>query len=56
MVKKNTLEKLKNNICFCLKRDKDIPIIECEAGDCKRFKSCMQKSNRELDKEMSKNG
>lgn len=56
MVKKNTLKKLMDNICVCLKKDEDIPIIECQGADCKRFKSCMQKSNREIDKEMSKNG
>ena len=44
----NTIEKLKNDICYCLKKEKHITIQECSAPDCNRFKSCMKKSNREL--------
>lgn len=56
MVKKNTVKKLMDNICVCLKKDEDIPISDCVGADCNRFKSCTQKCNREIDKEMSKNG
>jgi hypothetical protein len=44
----NTVEKLKNDICYCLKKEEDIKIQECTAPNCSRFKKCMKKCNREL--------
>lgn len=44
----NTIEDLKNDICYCLKKEKKIKIQECTAPECSRFKGCMKKSNKEL--------
>lgn len=51
MAKKTTIKKLQKNKCYCLKQDKDISLIECNV-DCHRFKSCMKKTNNEIDKQM----
>lgn len=52
MVFKNTINKLQENKCYCLKRDTDIVLSECELGECHRFKACMKKANNEFDKQM----
>lgn len=50
---KTTLNKLKKNRCYCIKRDKDIPLSKCDIPECIRFKSCLKKTNREIDGEMN---
>ena len=55
-MKKTTLKKLANNKCYCLKKDKDINLKKCSLFDCNRWKKCMQKTNREIDKEVQKGG
>lgn len=52
MAKKTTIKKLQKNKCYCLKRDKDISLDECEISDCHRWKACMKKSNNEISKQM----
>lgn len=57
MAKKTTIKKLQKNKCYCLKRDKDISLKKCDMADCHRFKSCIRKTNNEIDKQMGgKNG
>ena len=48
MTKKTTLNKLKNNQCYCTKRDEDIAIKDCDAFECKRWKKCMKKTNNDV--------
>ena len=50
---KTTLNKLKKNRCYCIKRDKDIPLSKCDIPNCIRFKSCLKKTNRDIDGEMN---
>ena len=57
MAKKTTINKLKKDICYCLKRDDDISLKECDISDCHRWKSCMKKTNNEINKQMgNRNG
>ena len=41
-----TLNKLANNKCYCLKKDKDISLKKCTLFNCNRWKKCMQKTKR----------
>lgn len=52
MAKKTTLKKLQNNKCYCLRREEDISLKDCTMADCHRFKSCMNKTNNEINKQM----
>ena len=52
MVKKTTLKKLQKNKCYCLRRDEDISLKECDINECHRWKACMKKTNNEIDKQM----
>lgn len=54
MAKRTTIKKLQKNMCYCLKREEDISLDLCQIGDCHRFKSCLNKTNNDIDKEMEK--
>ena len=43
-----TLEKLKINKCYCLKKKEDINLTDCNGFECSRWKKCMQKSNNDV--------
>ena len=49
------LELLKNNQCFCYKKQKVIKLSECNVADCHREKGCRKATNNKIDKEI-KNG
>lgn len=52
MVVGTTLKKMKNNKCYCIKKDKDIKIKDCDCFECSRWKKCMQKTNNDINKEL----
>lgn len=52
---KTTLEKLKNNQCYCTLKSCDISIKECKGFNCHRWKNCMTKTNKDIDKDMKGN-
>lgn len=54
MAKRTTIKKLQKDMCYCLKADEDIPLSKCLGVECHRFKSCMIKSNNDIDKDMKK--
>ena len=43
----NTVKKLNQNICFCLKKGMDIKILDCDV-DCRNFNACSKKWNNDL--------
>ena len=45
---KTTINKIKNNKCYCMKKDKDILLEDCDLFNCNRWKKCMQKTNKDL--------
>lgn len=47
------LELLKQNKCFCLKKQMVIELSECTLTTCHREKGCRQSTNRKVDKEMN---
>lgn len=49
-----TLRKLANNKCYCAKKDKDIRLEKCLLFECSRWKKCMQKTNKDIDKDLKK--
>lgn len=55
-MKQTTLKKLECNQCYCLKRDEDIDLKDCSLFDCNRWKKCMQKTNKEINKQVKKGG
>lgn len=55
-MKKTTLKKLKKNKCYCMKKEEDINLKECSLFECHRWKSCMKKTNKEIDKDIQKGG
>ena len=50
-MKKTTLNKLKKNKCYCLKKQEDILLSDCTAFQCNRWKKCMTKTNNDINKE-----
>lgn len=46
------LELLKDNKCFCYKKQKVIKLIDCSIADCHREKSCRKATNNKIDKEI----
>ena len=46
------LELLKNNQCFCYKKQKIIELSECNVADCHREKGCRKATNNKIDKEI----
>ncbi len=51
---KTTLNKLKNDKCYCSKKQKDIQLKECTLFNCGRWKKCMQKTNTDINKEINR--
>lgn len=54
MAKRTTVKKLQRNICYCLRLDEDISLKRCLGAECHRFKSCMAKTNNDINKDMHK--
>lgn len=54
MASGTTVSNLKNNKCYCLKRDKIITLLQCENINCKRMDSCRRKTNNDINKELKK--
>lgn len=54
MAKRTTIKKLQKDICYCLKAEEDIPLSKCLSAECHRFKSCMIKTNNDINKDMKK--
>ena len=46
------LELLKENKCFCYKKQKVIKLSECTIADCHREKGCRKSTNNKIDKEI----
>lgn len=46
------LELLKDNKCFCYKKQKVIKLVDCSIADCHREKSCRKATNNKIDKEI----
>lgn len=46
------LELLKENKCFCLKKQEVIKLSECSLVDCHREKGCRKSTNTKIDKEI----
>ena len=58
-MKTTTLNKLKNDKCYCIKSQEDISLQNCDLFSCGRWKKCMQKTNADINKEIkrrNKNG
>ena len=49
-----TIKKLKKDKCYCMSKDKDINLKKCKLFECHRWKKCMQKTNRDIDKDLKK--
>ena len=49
-----TVKKLKKDRCYCLNKDKDISLKKCNLFECHRWKKCMQKTNKDIDKDLKK--
>lgn len=49
-----TIKKLKESMCYCTSKEKDINLKECRLFDCHRWKKCMQKTNKDIDKDLKK--
>lgn len=49
------LQLLKENKCFCYKKQMVINLSECDI-DCYREKSCRQATNKKIDKEINNAG
>ena len=48
----SNLELLKENKCFCLKKQKVIRLSECNIAECHREKGCRKSTNNKIEKEM----
>lgn len=49
-----TINKLKKDKCYCSKKNKDIKISDCILFECGRWKKCMTKTNKDIDKDLIK--
>ena len=49
-----TLKKLAKNKCYCIKNKKDIKLADCLLFECNRWKKCMQKTNKDINKDLKK--
>lgn len=45
---------LKQNKCFCKKKQKNIHLGECQLFDCPQWKSCMRFTNKNIAREAKK--
>ena len=48
------LKLLKENKCFCYKKQKVIKLVDCNIADCHRGKSCRKATNNKIDKEIKR--
>ena len=46
------LELLKDNKCFCYKKQKVIGLLDCDIANCHREKGCRKSTNNKIDKEI----
>ena len=49
-----TIKKLQNDKCYCTKQKGDIKILDCILFECGRWKKCMAKTNKDVDKDLKK--
>lgn len=49
-----TLNKLKKNTCYCSKKNKNISLSLCSGFECGRWKKCMTKTNKDIDRDLKK--
>ena len=49
---KTYLDLLKENKCFCYKKQKVIKLSQCDIGNCHREKGCRKATNNKIDKEI----
>ena len=49
-----TINKLKKNKCYCSLKKKDISLKKCNGFQCSRWKKCMVKTNKDIDKDLKK--
>ena len=43
---------LKENKCYCYKKQKVVALSDCNFIDCHREKTCRKNTNKKIDKEM----
>lgn len=48
----STLELLKQNKCYCLKKQKVIKLSQCDIINCHREKGCTKSTNNKVEKEI----
>lgn len=46
------LDLLKQNKCFCVKKQKVIALSDCNIADCHREKGCRKSTNNKINKEV----
>lgn len=56
MTNKTTMDKLAHNKCYCGIKGGDIMLEECKGFQCSRWKSCMTKTNKDIEKDMKAKG
>lgn len=56
MTNKTTIDKLKHNKCYCSIKGGDITLKQCKGFECSRWKSCMTKTNKDIEKDMNTKG
>lgn len=54
MSKGTTINKLKNNKCYCMKSSEDITLKDCILFQCRSWKKCMKKTNNDVDKSLKR--
>ena len=52
----STLELLKQDKCYCLKKQEVIDLMDCEMMTCHREKGCRKSANNKVEKELNNNG
>lgn len=51
-MKESVLDLLKQNRCYCLKKQQIIALTECNFITCHREKGCRKSTNNKVDKEL----
>lgn len=46
------LKLLKQNKCYCLKKQKVIKLSQCDIANCHREKGCTKSTNKKIEKEI----
>lgn len=48
----SVLDLLKQDKCYCLRRQKVISLLDCDVVNCHREKGCRKSTNNKVDKEL----